>query len=146
MRYFVGSMYGFGLILFSVITLADTADNPQLNSKAIDHSRLFFNAAQRQASVISAKAIPPDKHINSIKPIPANQSKEVTRHTSVVRYNGVIQSERGIQLLFNGMPWRVGQFDIASARLQLATQQVEIKTTHGAKFHLLPGESVELKP
>jgi len=135
--------------LWSVTALANSGSTAQIDPDALDNTRLFYDARQRQTT-LKAAAVSNVTHVatrNKRKPPSRKMSAETKLSTqNTLTYNGAIHSERGVQLLFNGLPWQPGQLSIASARLQIDTLLVEIKTKQGVWHQLLPGERVELKP
>jgi len=130
--------------LWSAAALANSGGSDQIDPNALENSRLFYEVAQRQTK-LEATAVTNDARANRKKTAHKNIVNNKPAAHNALTYNGAIQSDRGVQLLFNGLPWQPGQLAITSARLQIDTLLVEIKTERGVRYQLLPGESVELK-
>ena len=136
-----------GYVGFSVAHANSPGSGPTpIDVLVLDNKRLFFSEGQRQAGNAGYKPIK-----QSTKSVDINHSARSTEATElisdeVLHYTGVVHSARGVQLLLNGYPWKPGQLEIVSARLDPQTQQIEIETSLGVLHRLLPGETVEVKP
>ena len=141
-------------LLWQLVTSAVWANTLSLSPASIDtgvldNKRLFFNEAQRQGGQVVADRQNLAKQSNKFENTSGHAShSSITRPESdaVLQYTGVVHSERGVQILLNGVPWQPGQLAIVSARLQADTQLVEIEMDNGVQYRLMPGDAIELRP
>ena len=139
------------VLMWPVWILAAYANTPDsgpipIDAQALNNKRLFFSEVQRQVGGAGKTLATPSKQTKSINRSVSSANPAELRSDEVLHYTGFVHSARGVQLLLNGYPWKPGQLDVVSARMEPETQQIELETTGGALYRLLPGESVEVKP
>lgn len=137
------------LVNSTVSVNTPSAGPASIDIGVLDNKRLFFNEAQRRGGHVGADGQNMAKQSNKIEIAYDNANhSSVTRPESdeVLRYSGVVHSERGVLLLLNGIPWQPGQLGVVSARLQADTLLVEIEMDNGAQYRLMPGDSIEIRP
>ena len=137
------------LVNSTVSVNTPSAGPASIDIGVLDNKRLFFNEAQRQVGHVGVDNQNVAKQSNKYENTYGNGSHlSITQLVSdvLLRYTGVVHSERGVQLLLNGFPWQPGQLAIVSARLQADTQLVEIEMDNGAQYRLMPGDSIEIRP
>jgi len=125
---------------------SNDASAPTIDTHALKNKRLFFDAGQRGLGQDTKNSDQPSTSRGSKKYSKANAKVAPLISDSVVRYTGVVYSDRGVQILLNGYPWQRGQLKVMAARFQVQTQQIEIETESGMRYQLMPGDTVEIKP
>ncbi len=141
-------LFGLLVSMDAQFSIAYASDLPSsvINAGALNQKRLFFAETQRRVGTERA-SVPLSAHVVT-KSVLADSKKadQASREIrdSTLHYTGVIRSTRGLQVLLNGLPWRSGDFDVVSARLQLGSDLLEVTLLSGKRYRLKPGETIEL--
>ncbi len=133
------------------IAAADTVgvDMPHIDANALGDKRLFFDGSQRKLN--DKNTDKKHQYCSAVESTSVNSGakQSPTQPVSgkvVLRYTGVVSSQRGLQILLNGVPWQPGRLNLAKVRLQPSTQLIEVSTIGGDQYRLLPGDAITLNP
>jgi hypothetical protein len=138
--------------LVGVIMHSSFADSAAVQSSIIDADilkarRLFYSDTHRNDDSDHSTGLVADQEaIEADAMSSAGPHTPLVIKTATLQFTGLVRSERGLQILLNGIPWRAGDSNVISARLKLGSDLLEVTLRSGKRHRLSPGESIEVVP